>query len=190
MIRNIASSESRDNVSVVTQIFEEYGEFIREIIQRWSPADMEDLFQDFFLFLVSKPIPDYVQNIKGYICRALTNDIHDFFRQSTSYRARLKRYAGMLRYVLPVKTGSQTCMDQDTAEHIFRLAEKRLPPYLARTFRLHFREQCNIREISARIGVPPRAVSVYLSKAVKYVRECVERDGDQAGENRVCANAS
>jgi DNA-directed RNA polymerase specialized sigma24 family protein len=151
---------------------------------------MEELFQDFFLFLVSKPIPDYVQNIKGYICRALTNDIHDFFG---SRRVTARSAEAICGHAEICFTGEDRIADLYGSGHggaLFRLAEKRSPPYLARTFPPAFREQCNIREISARIGVPPRAVSVYLSKAVKYVRECVERDGDQAGENRVCANAS
>jgi RNA polymerase sigma factor (sigma-70 family) len=179
----IPTGPVRDNVDAVSRIFEEYEDFIREIIQRWNPVDADDLFQDFFLFLTSKPIPDYVENIKGYLYRALTNDIHDFFRHSSSYRSRLKRYAFMLQYLDSIRTQDQIFDDNDTAARIFKLAEEKLPPYLARTFHLHFKEQCTIREISVRIGIPPRAVSVYLSKAIKQVREHVEQ-GDREEENR------
>jgi len=180
------SGQEVGKIEAASRIFGEYEDFIRETIKRRSPMDAEDLFQDFFVFLASKPVPDYVQNVKGYLYRALTNDIHDFFRQSTNYKSRLRRYSTLLRYTNIRRTHEQIFSDADVAEHIFQIVNEKLPPYLARTFILHFREQCSIREISAKIGVPPRAVSVYLSKSIKQMRDYVAREEHLLQQRRMC----
>ncbi|MHC4792547.1 MAG: RNA polymerase sigma factor, partial [Planctomycetota bacterium] len=65
------------NVNHAAKIFSEYGDFIRGVIryQVGNDAQADDLFQDFFLSLVSRPVPADIQNIKKYLYRAITNDI-------------------------------------------------------------------------------------------------------------------
>ena len=49
-----------NNVDPAMKIFEEHGNFIHSVIRFNvnNEAEAEDLFQDFFLSLISKPIPD------------------------------------------------------------------------------------------------------------------------------------
>ena len=54
-----------DNVALAAKVFDEHGDHIRRIIY-WYIQDealADDLFQDFFLTLVDKPVPMNVENI-------------------------------------------------------------------------------------------------------------------------------
>ena len=82
------------NVLTASEIFAEYGNFIRTVINYHvkNEHQADDLFQDFFLSLVYRPIPDSVDNIKSYLYRAICNDIVDNQRQLERYNAQIKKY--------------------------------------------------------------------------------------------------
>jgi DNA-directed RNA polymerase specialized sigma24 family protein len=73
------TSNCRNNVGTAAEVIAEYRDFIYMVIcsQVNNKACAEDIFQDFFLSLVSKPIPHDVKNIKSYLYRAISNDIVD-----------------------------------------------------------------------------------------------------------------
>ena len=91
-------SEKADALSSVKragQVFEKYSVSIRSVIRFHvkSEAEAEDLFQDLFLHLVAKPIPQDVQNVGGYLYRAITQAAKDAFRRIDRYQTRILRYA-------------------------------------------------------------------------------------------------
>ena len=82
-------------VERAARVFEEYGDFIRSVI-RFNVKDealSEDLFQDLFLCLISKPLPQEVRNMRGFLYRVVSDKIKDAFRRIDSYRARVDKYA-------------------------------------------------------------------------------------------------
>ena len=81
------------------EIYREYSGFIWTVIcfHVKDTSLREDIFQDFFLSLVFKPLPDEVANIKSYLYRAIINDIKDSYCRSHAYKARLRRYAACRR---------------------------------------------------------------------------------------------
>lgn len=170
------------NLEKATKIYKDYEDFIRETIVKQDPVNAEDLFHDFFLFISSKPIPDHIENVKGYIYRALQNDLLDFFRYNANYNARLRRYA-LKHQPEPSNNDPQEITAlKNTAEYVFAIANQKLPAYLARVFRLCFKDQHSIHEISEIIGVPPRSVSVYVCNALKQVRKHL-KEADEEGIN-------
>ena len=82
-------------VAAAAKIFDDHGGFIRIVIRsQVQDEDLaEDLFQDFFISLISKPLPRGLRNIKGYLYRAITNDIVDATRRMMKYRAYMRKYA-------------------------------------------------------------------------------------------------
>jgi len=56
------TAECAENVRLASTVFADYGSFIRAIIrsQIGDQAEAEDLYQDLFLALVQKPIPESV----------------------------------------------------------------------------------------------------------------------------------
>ena len=73
-----------ENVNSATKIFDEYGDFIYSVIRYKvkDEASAEDLYQDFFLSLVSSPIRKEVKDMKSYLYRAIINKIFDTKRQA------------------------------------------------------------------------------------------------------------
>jgi len=71
------------NIQRASLIFFEYSDFIRSVIRYriYDKSRIEDLYQDFFLSLVLRPIPSSVRNIKSYIYRVISCDIKDQIRQ-------------------------------------------------------------------------------------------------------------
>ena len=83
-----------DSVSSASRIFAEYGGFINRII-RYKAKDRDrenDLYQGFFLFLVSKPILPDVQNMESYLYKMITNYLNDADRRMRSNEAAIKKY--------------------------------------------------------------------------------------------------
>ena len=64
-------SDVQRNVGLAEKIFEDHRDFIRSVIRFNvnNEVDVEDIFQDFFLALISKPIPQEVRNMRGFLCR-------------------------------------------------------------------------------------------------------------------------
>lgn len=143
------------------------------------------MLQDFFLYLVAKPIPEHVENIKSYLSRAIINDIFDSFRRVASYKARLIRYEALCEMTLFHDDPHVIVSIRDEVDYVFKLAEGELPAHLNRVLHLRYREECDIQEISERIGVPPRVVSVYLCNALKRLRYLLKENGQDGGNGSV-----
>ncbi len=88
------NDDCRKNVGVAARIVSEYTDFIYMVIcsQVQNKSRVDDIFQNFFISLVFKPIPEDVKNIKSYLYKAICNDIVDTQRQSERYREQIKKY--------------------------------------------------------------------------------------------------
>lgn len=72
-----ANTKTVQNMKLASEIFEEHTDTIRAVIA-FSVNDkskIDDIFHDFFLSLVRRPIPRRVQNIRAYLRRAIKNDV-------------------------------------------------------------------------------------------------------------------
>ena len=98
MLVSSTSNRNSENVDKAYKVFAEHGNFIRAVIrsQVKNEAQAEDIFQDFFLALVAKPIPPDVKDLKSYLYKAINNDIVDAVRRMESYRSFAYKYRGQL----------------------------------------------------------------------------------------------
>ena len=88
-------AEYLQSVDLATRIYKKYGDFIYAII-RYNVnrgSDVDDIFQEFFLSLINRPIPKNIENVKSYIYRAIKNDILDAVQREKSYRMRIFKHA-------------------------------------------------------------------------------------------------
>ena len=90
---NTNTNRHANSVDVAAKVFAEHGDFIRAIIryQISNDTQADDLFQDFFLSLVYRPLPTGVQNIKSYLYRAVTNDVVDAVRRVEKHQIQIHR---------------------------------------------------------------------------------------------------
>lgn len=82
------------NVGYAKEIIEKHGDFIRSVIRFHirNEAEAEDLFKNLYMFLVTKPIPEEVQNVKGFLYKLISDMIKDTYRRIGRYQERMRRY--------------------------------------------------------------------------------------------------
>ncbi len=163
-------------VRLAAEIFDEYGGFIRAVIrfQIRSRSEEEDLFQEFFLALIRKPVPAEVQNIKSYLYRAVTNHIVDSVRRHENYLRAVKKYARRTRISINKHPLGNVLID-DAEEKNAKVAHfaRHLQEREAQAFVLRYRDNCSIGEIAATMGVNARTVSRYLSESIRKLRQAL-----------------
>lgn len=161
------------NVDRAAEIFSEYGDFIRAIIryQVSNDAHADDLFQDFFLSLVSKPVPAGIQNVKSYLYRAIINDIVDAARRVESYKTQISKYAECLNYSINKNRPENALVKIEQINKMFRLIEGRLQRGEAQAITLRYKNNYNIKEVAKKMHVNKRTVSRYISVGLSKVRQ-------------------
>ncbi len=77
------------------ETIEKHGDFIRSVIRfhNRNEAEAEDVFKDFYMFLVAKPIPEEVQDEKGFLYKIISDMIKYADRRNVSYNTLIRRYA-------------------------------------------------------------------------------------------------
>ena len=168
-----------NNIGLAMKVFEEHGDFIRRIIRFHvkNETEAEDLFQDFFLLLVSKPIPEEVQNVRGFINRVVSDKAKDVSRKIGRYQGRIRRYAERRKRI--IENGPENIViEAEEAKKMFELIWRRLPPKEARAVTLRYMNSCDIGEVAEEMGIKQRSVSRYVSAGLKKVRQVlgVNRD--------------
>jgi len=161
------------NVARAAEVFSKYGKFIFAVIryQVKNDAQADDLFQDFFLSLVSKPLPEGIQNVKGYLYKAITNDIVDATRRVENYKARMNKYAECLNYSVNKNSPENALIEKEQTNKMFRLLEGRLRRSEARAITLRYRNSYNIKEVAEKMRVNNRTVSRYISAGLSKIRQ-------------------
>jgi len=163
-----------DAVERAIAVFSEYGDFILAVI-RFQAQDRhwrEDLFQEFFLALIHRPVPAEVRNVKNYLYRAVVNHVLDSARARESYRRAVKKYVKETR--IPINSRSAgNALIEDTEQRNATIAylARNLQEREAQAFVLRYRDNFSIGEIAARMGVNGRTVSRYLSQSLRRLRE-------------------
>jgi RNA polymerase sigma factor (sigma-70 family) len=165
---------SADAVRRAVAVFDEYGDFIRTVIrfQTHDQSWREDLFQEFFLTLLRKPVPADVRNVKSYLYRAIVHHILDSVRTRRTYRHAVKKYVKETR--IPINNREAgTALIEDTEERNATIASlaRHLQEREAEAFVLRYRDNFSIGEIAAKMGVNTRTVSRYLSESLRRLRE-------------------
>jgi RNA polymerase sigma-70 factor (ECF subfamily) len=173
-------SDVRSNVERAGEVFEEYGRFIHSVIRFHvkDESEAEDLFQDLFLFLVAKPIPDHVRNKEGFLFRVISDRAKDALRRVDRYQAKMRRYA---RHSVPAieDRPEHVVMEVEEAQKTFELIEKRLPTAQSSALDLRYRRNYTISEVAERMGVTARSASKYICVGLTKIRQVVsEQQGD------------
>ncbi|MCJ7730508.1 MAG: sigma-70 family RNA polymerase sigma factor [Sedimentisphaerales bacterium] len=169
-----------NNTVRAVEIFALHGDFIRKVIQyRIGDADLaDDLFQNFFLSLVARPIPPDVRNVKNYLYRAIINDSFDAVRRVEQYQDRIQRYAERLKNPINKNHPENALIETEETEKMFKMIELSLPPSESQAVTLKFRDNNSIGEAAKQMAVNKRSVSRYISVGLKKLRQIlVENEG-------------
>jgi RNA polymerase sigma factor (sigma-70 family) len=155
------------------RIFAEHGDFIRGVIRFrvQDPSKQQDVFQEFFLRLLSQPVPANVQNIRGWLYQAIIHDVVDLARRSERHSYHMKKYAEEIRISIH-KRPSRDAIAEETAtkDSRFGYLVRNLRRREAQVVMMRFRDDYSIAEIAERIGVHKRTVSRYLTSGLRQLR--------------------
>ena len=167
------ASKCRHNVGHAAEVFAEYGDFIHMVIfsQVKNKARVDDIFQDFFLSLVRKPVPQDVKNIKGYLYRAITNDIIDATRRVNKYLYHIHKYHEYPNHSINKRTPENAFIDVEETNKMFGLIKGRLTNSQYQAMALRYRTDHSIKEVAEKMGVKSTSVSRYLSIGLKKIRQ-------------------
>lgn len=172
----LQSTNTHDYVSRVqaaTDVFAEYGDFIRAVIihHLGNKVHADDLFQDFFLSLVCKPVPADVLDIRGYLYKAIANDIVDAVRRVQKYRNFMQKYAKQLNYFINKTTPENACINKEDINRMFELIEGLLPEREAQAVTMRYKDDCSIERIADTMQVNADSVRRYISVALRKIRD-------------------
>ncbi|MCK4751839.1 MAG: sigma-70 family RNA polymerase sigma factor [Planctomycetes bacterium] len=158
------------NVERATKIFAEHGDFIRSIINFnvKNKALSDDLFQDLFLYFISKSIPTEIRYMKGFLYKVTTDRIKDAFRRTGRYQAKLHRYANQRKSV-PEREPEKAMIDIEETEKMFKAIARHLPSNEAIAVTLRYMDDNSITEIAEKMKIKPRSVSRYISVGLKKI---------------------
>ena len=171
LLASVKKGDVLSNVEHAAEVFAEHGDFIRSII-RFKVKNRglsEDLFQDLFLFLVSKPIPGDVKSVRGFLYRVVSDNIKDAFRRIDRYQTRINRYAESQGRITNSRP-ENGLMEVEETRKMFELIEKRLPLKEARAVTLRYRDNYDTTQVAEKMSVKARSVSRYVSVGLKKIR--------------------
>lgn len=169
-------NDKSSRVGNASQIYEEFGAIIQTMIRYHSNngSEAEDLYQDFFLSLVRKPIPKDIKCIKSYIFRAIRNDVLDAARYNKSYRNRIYKYQEIKATYENKENVEKAMLCKEEARNILKLVRDELPPQESHAVIDRCYKGCSTEEVAQRIGVDKRTVSRYLCVGLRKIRQLVE----------------
>ena len=163
-------------VNQVTQIFEEYGDSIYAMICSYvnNSIEADDIYHDFFLSLVHKPIPTRIKKIRPYILRAIKNDVLDSVRRNKSYRARILRYADCQKQTFVQHDVPDTVIKAEEISKIFELIDRHLPHHEAKAVIERYYRGRSMEEIANEMNINKRSLSRYLCTGIKKLRKLIK----------------
>ena len=163
-----------DAVRAAAEVFDAQGGFIRAVIrfQTHNQSEEDDLFQEFFLTLIRKPLPANVRNIRSYLYRAIVNHVLDSVRMRENHRRIMRDYVEKIG--IPINNcpaGNVFIEDAEEKDAVVAYFARYLQEREAQAFVMRYRDNFSIGEIAARMGVNVRTVSRYLSDGLRRLRK-------------------
>ncbi len=161
------------NVQRATAVFFEHGDFIRAVISHKIKDESitEDLFHNFFLSLVSRPVPAEVRDIKGYIYKAIINDITDHSRHLRRYQAMTRRCADYSKLIVNNRLPEDALMEKELADRMTELIRKRVTKNELKAIASRYNDELSIKETADRMNIDDRSVVRYISTGLRKVKK-------------------
>ena len=165
-------SDYNQNVKAAAGVFKEYGDFIYTIIcyEVKDKTMADDLFQDFFLSIVSNPPPSDAQNIKGYLYKAIINDIIDNVRRVNRYQAQLQRYSESFVYSAAAENPENVLIEEEEMDKVFSAIQRRLQDCEASAVTLRYVKDYKIKDVADEMKINNTAACRYIAEGIKKIR--------------------
>ena len=174
-----------DNIEMAKNIFNEYGDYIRSVIcfQIKNETIADDLFQDFFLWLVTRTIPEgekiSKRQLRDYLYRGIAINATDSFHKTKRYQSMLQKYTEDKKSMLEAEPET-VLMAADETENMFRIIRNSLSQKEASAVTLRYKDNYNTKEIADKMGLNPSTVSRYIYLGLKKLRQVFKVSGEES----------
>jgi RNA polymerase sigma factor (sigma-70 family) len=174
--KNPGPDSFKRNAFAAAQIFNDYGDFIKKVIrsQIQDEDQAEDLFQDFFLSLISNPLPGDIKNTEAYLYRAISNDIANAIHLTKKYENCIYEYAELCNYLRSQKTPEKIVQDAEEKNRVFELVDKQLPRTEAQAVRFQYRDGLDAKEMAEKMSVKNKTIRGYVSDGLSRIRRLLK----------------
>jgi RNA polymerase sigma factor (sigma-70 family) len=164
-----------NNVDNAANVFAEHGDFIRTVIryQVKNKDQEDDIFQNFFLSIVARPIPPDVRNIKSYLYRAITNGVISVTRRVEKYNNQILKYAKGTNRFINKQNPVDTLIETEETDKMFELIEKQLRHSQSQAITLRYRNNYDIKKVAVKMNVDSASVSRYISVGLSKIHRLV-----------------
>jgi RNA polymerase sigma factor (sigma-70 family) len=172
-------TQVHERVGLAAELFGKYGDEIRAVI-RFNVDDQSranDIFQDFFVALVRKPVPTYVQDVRRYLYQAVTNDVIDFSRRVRNRQNNAQKYAYSCRSYTAQESPQDIAIQAEEVQRMLHLIESHLPKREATVLMNRCGNGLSTSDTAERLRLTKRTVSHYLSIAMKKMRRLISKNG-------------
>jgi RNA polymerase sigma factor (sigma-70 family) len=170
-------TQVRQRVGLAAEVFGKYGDEILAVI-RFNVNDQSkanDIFQDFFVSLVRKPVPSHIEDIRGYLYKAITNDVIDFSRRTKNRQNNALKYAYIHKHDISQENPQDVVIHAEETERMFRLIENHLPKREATVLLKRCSEGFSTADTAKKLHLTKRTVSRYFSVAIKKIRRFIPK---------------
>ena len=164
-------------VRLAAEAFGKYGDEILAVI-RFNvddPSKANDIFQDFFVSLVRRPIPSHIDDVKGYLYKAVTNDVIDVSRRTRNRESNAQKYAHVQKHNLSQGNPQDIAIHVEETERMLQLIENHLPKREATVLLRRCSDGFSTADTAGELHLTKRTVSRYLSVAMKKIRRLVPK---------------
>jgi len=168
----------RKRVELAAAIFEKHGATIYAFIshQVAGRSDVDDIYQTLFLSLVRRPIPSHVQNVVGYLYRAIQNDAIDAARRRKSYQDFISRYADDPRHSTVQEDVQSMAIRAEDAQRTVQIVKRHLRHHEAQAIIEQYGCNYNAHNITKTMHMKKRTLSRYVCTGLKNLRQLVRED--------------
>jgi len=160
------------NVQRAAAILFEHGDFIRAVIRHKIKDEntAEDLFHNFFISLASRPVPAEVQDIKGYIYRAIINDITDYIRHLKRYQEMTHKCADYDKIIVNNKPPLDALIEKEQTARMIELIRDRVTKSEFKAIASIYCDDLPLKEAADRMNINDRSVVRYISTGLRKVK--------------------
>ena len=164
-----------NNVEQAGQIILEYESFIRSIIHTQNLTDVsdDDIFQDFYLSLVAKPVPKNVRNIKSFLYKSIINHLSSSYLRMRAYEKKIQNFRKNSNFIVNKFDPTSALLIREDTNKILELIKNNTSNKKYTAILLRYKEGYTIEEVADKMGIKYASVARYISTGLRMVRQCI-----------------
>ena len=162
-------------VEAAAKIIDEYEYFIRWVIRSQNKNNIsnDDLFQDFYLELISTPVPEKIINIKSYLYKAIINHMTDSYRQKAVYEKNIKKIGKKINFKVNKNDPANALLIKEEMNKMFEYIKTISPGQKYVAITLRYRDGYSLQEVADKMGIKYTSAARYISKGIGKIRQCL-----------------